>query len=214
MDWRTAAWLVVDIETTGFGPEPGICELGAVIMREGQVIAHRSGLFNPKKAISPFASRVHGIWDSHVAHRRHVADPNPDNGLTAADTIDQLCAEHDVQAIVGYNCRTSDLPIMRREMGLPWARIEGAIGIVIDVLRVVRKAMPERRGAGGHKLGAVAEFLGLLGPEGDMEPRPHWAVSDCVYTGRVLWHLHDHLPSDAREVYEMMEPQIAEAVTP
>ena len=200
--WITSPWLVIDVETTGFGGESKIIELAVVIMREGKLITHRRALFDPGTKINPYASRVHGIWDNHVRGRPFITAKNAKTGRTPAEGIDALCAEHDVQAIVAYNGLTSDLPILRRELGDRWLELEAAIGLVIDPLRIVRGVVG--KGKGEQTLFAVAARFGLTAPEPGIEARDHSAPWDCVLTGRVLWHLREHLPLDVDEARALM----------
>lgn len=202
--WLYGRWLVLDTETTGLS-DARIVELGAVIMQEGRVLEHRSGLFNPGKPIDPGASAVHGITDERVKRCPRITDVNPKTGLTPARSLDALAANWNVQAIVGYNLIQFDLPILRREMAPEFDLVEAGVGVVVDPLVIVRldqvgKFWP---GKGRHKLVPVAERFGLCGPEHGIFMQAHRASWDCVLAGRILWHLRAHLPTDAREAHTL-----------
>lgn len=201
-DWKSGSWLIIDTETTGLAGAK-IVELGAVIMREGEVIEHRCALFNPGKAIDPQATRVHGITDTHVHARPRITERSPKTGRTPAEGLDALCAEHDVKAIVGYNLLTFDLPLLRAELGEKWQEIEDAIGCIVDPLVVVRLDDVGRmwKGQGRHKLAAVADKLKLTAPEPGMVAQAHRATWDCVLAGRILWRLRAHVPDAARDAH-------------
>jgi len=203
--WLYSPWLILDTETTGL-EDAAIVELGAVVMHEGRVLAHRGALFNPGKPIDPRASQVHGLTDAMVADRRRISEPHPKTGRTPAQGLDALAAEYDCRALVGYNLISFDLPILRRELGERFAALEASIGPTVDPIVVVRLDAVGRfwKGQGRHKLTAVAERLGLTTPEPGMADQAHRAVWDCVLAGRVLWHLRDHVPTDEAAVRELM----------
>lgn len=201
-NWKSGSWLIIDTETTGLAGAK-IIELGAVIMREGQVVEHRCALYNPGKAIDPGATRVHGITDTHVAARPRITERSPKTGRTPAEGLDALCAEHDVKAIVGYNLLAFDLPLLRAELGDRWVELEAAIGCIVDPLVIVRLDDVGRmwKGQGRHKLTAVADKLRLTAPEPGMVAQAHRATWDCVLAGRILWRLRAHVPDDARDAH-------------
>ena len=203
--WVNASWLVLDTETTGL-TDAGIVELGAVVMRQGRVLTHRSALYNPGKPIEPGAAGVHGITDAMVAHRPRITDKDPRSGRLPAEGLDTLAAEYDCRALVGYNLIRFDLPILRRELGPRFVELEAGIGPTVDPLVVVRMDGVGARwsGKGRHKLTAVAARFGLDTPEPAMKSQAHRAVWDCVLAGRVLWHLREHLPTDEAGVRSLM----------
>lgn len=206
--WKNGRWLVIDTETTGLH-DPAIVELGAVIMQAGEVITHRCALFNPGKKIDPGAAAVHGIADEHVRTRPRITEPHAATGRTPAQGLIALCAEHEVEAIVGYNLISFDLPILRRELGADWQALEDMIGLVVDPLVLVRLESVGARwpGTGRHKLTAVADRLKLAGPEAGFEARAHRASWDCVLAGRILWRLRAHAPDDAADAGRFIAEQ-------
>lgn len=213
--WLYGRWLVLDTETTGLdSPTDPACivELGAVIMQEGRVLDHRSGLYNPGKPIDPRASEVHGITDAMVAKRPRITDVNPRTKRTPIQGLDALAAKWDCVAIVGYNLIQFDMPILRRELGFGFDALEAAIGCVVDPLVVVRLDQVGRfwKGTGRHKLTAVADRFDLNAPEPGMLIQAHRAAWDCVLAGRILWHLREHLPTDAIEAHRLCQGKGAE----
>ncbi|CAN5731575.1 exonuclease domain-containing protein [soil metagenome] len=54
----------LDTETTGVGGDAEICDI-AVVASDGRVLLNT--LVKPKRPIPPDASRIHGIYDHHVA---------------------------------------------------------------------------------------------------------------------------------------------------
>lgn len=78
MTWSDAPILVFDLETTGFGREDRIVELGAVIMEGNRVVEHYHSLVNPGRPIPEGSQRVHRISDEMVSDAprfRDVARP-------------------------------------------------------------------------------------------------------------------------------------------
>lgn len=209
VQWRDERWLVIDTETTGL-EDAKIVELGAVIMQGGEVIAHRSSVFDPGKPIDEGATAAHGITDDMVRGRPRITDPNPITGRTPAQGLDRFAAEHDVRVVVGYNAITFDLPILRRELGQVWGQIEASC-LVVDPLVVVRMDGCGRfwKGQGRHKLVNVAERFGLAAPVEGMRSTAHRAVWDCVLAGRVLWRLRNHLPESAAECAAVIRAESA-----
>lgn len=207
--WRDERWLVIDTETTGLD-DAKIIELGAVVKQGGEVIAHRSSVFDPGKPIDEGATAAHGITDDMVRGRPRITDPNPITGRTPAQGLDRFVAEHDARVIVGYNALGFDLPIMRRELGHTWDQIE-ACCLVVDPLVVVRMDGCGRywKGQGRHKLVNVAERFGLTAPVEGMRSTAHRAVWDAVLAGRVLWRLRKHLPESAIECAAIMRTESA-----
>lgn len=200
--WLFGRWLIVDTETTGLGASNAIVELGAVIMEEGRVIEHRCALYNPGRPIEAGAAEVHGITDAMVASKPKIRDADPRTGRTPVQGLDALCAQHDVTAIVAYNGLAFDFPLMRRELGVQWEELEDGVGLLVDPLVVVRREDVGKfwKGAGRHRLTAVAEKLKLMAAEPGMKAQAHRAAWDCVLAGRILWRLREHLPSKADEV--------------
>lgn len=203
--WRDHAWLVIDTETTGL-TDAKVIELGAVVMQHGQVVTHRAGLYDPGKPIEPGAAAVHGITDEMVRGRPRICDRDPRTGRTPAQGLHKLAAEFDCRALVAYNGIRFDLPLLRRELDHDFAALEASIGPTIDPLVLVRMEGVGARwpGKGRHKLTAVAERLGLDGPEPGLKAQAHRAAWDCVLAGRILYHLRHHLPTDEAELRRLM----------
>ena len=182
-----ARWLVLDSETTGLDPtEHRLVELAAVHMRRGAVTDARAMLLDPQRPIPAEASAVHGISDAMVAGRS-----------TLADVATQVCGHVGrVDVLVGYNV-PFDLAFLdahcpgfaQARAGLP----------ILDPLVIVRTDAVGRfwKGAGRHRLGNVADRLGLAAP-GSL----HRARRDATLAGAVLWRLLGHLPADLAEASE------------
>lgn len=190
MEWKKAAMLCLDTETTGL--EPGkdrIVEVGAVRYRDGEVLQRDSWLVNPGRSIPKEASDLHGITDDVVKFAPRIED--------IAETLLSLVCE--AQVLVGYNW-PFDASFFQAELGLPWTdSIEGTP--IIDPLVVVRfkrvgKFWP---GKGRHRLENVAERFDIE-PEGDV----HRASTDCMLTLRILELMMKHLPNDGAQAADVI----------
>lgn len=196
MKWKQAPWIVVDTETTGVDDDAKVVELGCVTMcaessdSPRRVVRQRRGmLFNPGVPIPGEATAIHGIKDADVAESPAIGD--------VAERIFAVLEPSPV--LVGYNF-CFDSRVLARELGPRWALLV-ADRVVIDPLVVVRMDHVGRfwKGKGRHKLGAVAERLGIVAERG------HRATADCVTAGHVLAALLDHLPDDAGEAEALIK---------
>ncbi len=199
--WKSDPWLVVDTETTGVGPDDEIVELGALVFHGGRVTDRRNVLVKPSKPIPEEATAVHGITNDIVASCPGLHDPHPLTNTSAADGLCRMAGASGV--LVGYNVLTFDHPLLKRQ--IPAWEAASAHMAVLDPLVLVRLPVVGKfwPGKGRHKLGAVAERLGLAHPDPLFKAQTHRAAWDCVLAARVLDALSNHLPDDAREAAEL-----------
>ncbi|WP_232548551.1 DEDD exonuclease domain-containing protein [Propioniciclava soli] len=73
----TTVFVVVDLETTGSGPQASITEIGAVRVRGGEVTGEFQTLVNPAEAIPPLISVLTGITNAMVVGAPRVAEVLP-----------------------------------------------------------------------------------------------------------------------------------------
>lgn len=73
----TTDFVVVDLETTGAGPEASITEIGAVRVRAGEVVGEFQTLVNPHTHIPPLVQVLTGITDTMVASAPRLAQALP-----------------------------------------------------------------------------------------------------------------------------------------
>jgi DNA polymerase III epsilon subunit-like protein len=188
MNWWEREWTVYDLETTGVDPETcHVVQVAAVKMLAGQVVERRSMLVNPGVPIPQEASAIHGITDERVrdAEPEAAVLPRFCKYLAAADVL------------VGYNNHGYDDLVLAKLCGAAAAGVvrhnimDGTCsGVSVDVLTLVRMDLVGRwwKGQGRHKLSSVAGRLGVKLADDD---RLHWATTDCVTTGLVLWTMLD-----------------------
>ncbi len=76
VSWRELAYVVIDIESTGFSTQYGdrIVELAAVRVERMTITAKWHSLLNPGRPIPDDASRVHRIYDEDVDLAPRFAD--------------------------------------------------------------------------------------------------------------------------------------------
>lgn len=155
--------VVFDIETTGFKPATEeIIEIGAVKIRNGEIVDRFSEFVNPGKPIPPNITELTGISDAMVADAASIEQILP----RFLDFIgDCPLSAHNASFDVGFlNYDCARLGIERDFTS-------------IDTLTLARALLPQER---HHKLDDVARALGL----GDFNH--HRACDDAEVTGRIL----------------------------
>jgi ATP-dependent DNA helicase DinG len=165
-------FVVVDFETTGNRPKDGdkIIQIGAVLVRDGQIVERFSTLVNPEVDIPPFIEKLTGITNDMVADAPPIEDVLPPllkmlNGATfVAHNVffDLSFLQHALQE-AGYNSFT---------------------GPLIDTVELARLLLPSQE---GYRLSDLSVGLDI------MHDRPHQADSDAEATARLLLHLLDKL---------------------
>ncbi|MBE6935755.1 MAG: PolC-type DNA polymerase III [Ruminococcaceae bacterium] len=155
--------VVFDIETTGFKPATeAIIEIGAVKIRNGDIIDRFSEFVNPKKPIPANITELTGISDDMVADAKPIEDVLPRFlDFVGNCPLSAHNASFDV-GFINYDC--AKLGIQREFTS-------------IDTLTLARALLPQER---HHKLDDVARALDL----GDFNH--HRACDDAEVTGRIL----------------------------
>jgi len=163
--------VVFDTETTGFSRTyDNIVEIGAVRIRNGEVLEEKSWLINPHRPIPRRASQVHGITTPMVKSAPSFAEVYPEFLDFIGDAV-----------LVAHNARF-DIEMVRAEA----ERNELAMpqNVVIDSLKLFRKWYPE---APSHQLSVLAEQVGVAG-DGF-----HRGMADSRYAALILFSgLRDH----------------------
>ena len=136
--------VVFDIETTGLYPmKDRITEIGAVKVKQGQVIDRFSELINPEIPIPDNIIKLTGITDVMVKGKDTIKEVLPRFLEFAGDA-----------PLVAHNASfdTGFIRAKAREMGLE------VNNVVIDTLQLSRKLLTELK---KHKLNLVCEYLGI-----------------------------------------------------
>lgn len=137
-------FVVFDIETTGLSPRNDmITEIGAVKIKNGQVIDHFSQLINPERPIPKKIENLTGITDEMVRDKPTIQEVLPSFYSFIEDSI-----------LVAHNA-SFDISFIREQ----YSRINKTIdNPVLDTLELSRALFPELK---SHKLNLVAKHLNV-----------------------------------------------------
>jgi DNA polymerase III epsilon subunit-like protein len=164
----------IDVETAALRGAPHLVELGAVRVREGEVVDSLSSLVAPEVEVDPEATELHGLCLEDLFD---APAPGEVLALLEALSLDAwLCA---------YGARYEALAL-----GFAYARAERAPPetVLLDALPLARVAFPA---APDHKLETLVELLHI-----DSAPR-HRALPDAVAAWQVAEHAARALGEDA-----------------
>ena len=154
-------FVVVDTETTGRDPKVAdLIEIGAVRVRDGQIVDHFSTMVSPGRAI--FGAQMHGITDADVA-----------GAPVAREAAEKLLAFVAGSPVVGHNIGF-DLGFLDEALGEPGKFIAGGC---FDTLVIAREGYPDLE---SYKLGEIARFLGI-----EVETS-HRGLADAETTAGIL----------------------------
>lgn len=185
------AYVSLDTETTGIDTQKDrVVEVACVLVRPGQPKSIWSTLVNPGVPIPEGATAVHGIADADVA-----------GAPSFADVVDDLLVRVSAaDAIVGYNARRFDVPLLVAETeraGRSWPA-----GVpIVDAMLLWHYLQPR------SLIGAASYWLGSEHRDA------HGAVPDAVMTARVLDAIlekHPQLPSSPAELEAVSRPKGSE----
>jgi DNA polymerase III epsilon subunit family exonuclease len=166
---RGSEFVVVDVETTGRDPKMAdLIEIGAVRVRDGEIVDRFSTFVNPGRPI--FGAQMHGITDAEVA-----GAPAPRDAalgfLEFAGTA----------SLAGHNIGF-DLGFIEQALGEPGKFAEASY---FDTLAIAREGYPDLE---SYKLGDVARFFGLS------VETAHRGLADAETTAAVLARFAQDLP--------------------
>jgi DNA polymerase III epsilon subunit family exonuclease len=162
--------VVLDTETTGRDSKAAdLIEIGAVKVRDGQIVDRFSTFVNPGREI--FGVQMHGITDADVA-----------GAPVAREAAERLLGFVAGAPVVGHNVGF-DLGFLDDAMGEPGKFITGGY---FDTLSLVRDGYPD---LDSYKLGDVARFFGV-----EVETA-HRGLADAETTAAVLLKIAADLPA-------------------
>ncbi len=159
-------YAVIDFETTGLSAGPDrIIEVGAVLVRDGQITGTFSELMDPGFRIPSFITSLTGISDAMVRGR-----PKPEEVMPRLRAFlgDQVCIAHNA---------SFDQRFFSAEMTLAGETHERPF---LCSMLLSRRLVPE---AASHKLGALVRHFRLPTPVG---MQAHRALADALMTVE-LW---------------------------
>jgi len=158
-------FLVVDVETTGLSAEGGdrVCELGAVKLRGGAVIATLGTLIDPCRPISNGAYAVN-----------HISPEMLRDAPVFTGVAERLWGMMQDSILVAYNAPfdLSFLAVEFRLLGYP-----PILNPVVDALAIARRLLP---GLERYPQGNVARILGIGGSV------QHRALEDAMVTAKIF----------------------------
>ena len=161
-------FVVIDLETTGLNVDDDkIIEFGAAVFEAGKFKSRGAQRVDPERAIPQEASEITGIYDADVAGHGPFAD-------IATCIVTKL---NTTPLIVGYNCLSFDMPILRREL-VPLTLAED-----VHILDVKVFVDWQHRGLRSRKLVTMATDVYALAVDGQ---RAHGAATDAQWTGQLL----------------------------
>jgi DNA polymerase III epsilon subunit family exonuclease len=154
-------FVVVDVETTGRDPKVAdLIEIGAVRVRNGEIVDRFSTFVSPARAI--FGAQMHGITDADVA-----------NAPVAREAVEKFLAFAGETPLVGHNVGF-DLGFLAEALGDPM-KFVGAR--TYDTLAIAREGYPDLE---SYTLGDIARFLGIT------VETAHRGLADAETTAAVL----------------------------
>ncbi len=166
---RGSEFVVVDVETTGRDPKMAdLIEIGAVRVRDGEIVDRFSTFVNPGRPI--FGAQMHGITDAEVA-----GAPAP------RDAALRFMEFAGTASLVGHNIGF-DLGFIEQALGEPGRFAEASY---FDTLAIARDGYPDLE---SYKLGDVARFFGLT------VETAHRGLADAETTAALLARFAQDLP--------------------
>jgi DNA polymerase-3 subunit epsilon len=198
LDWRTAAFAVIDFETTGLDPSVDrVLEMGIVCFDDGELVSRHNWLVDPGIPVPEEARKIHGITDEDLENAPRFEEIFPEIvGLLSGRlpvaynaTFDKRFLHAELERLGG--AREEEPPPALRD-DVVW----------IDPLVWVRELQKYEK---GKKLTDVCERMGIeIG-------QAHRAADDAAATGKVLVALAKDMPRTYRELiriqtqYEAMQ---------
>ncbi|MFO0649322.1 MAG: 3'-5' exonuclease [Polyangiales bacterium] len=156
-------YVLIDTETTGFGPAAQLVEVAALHVRDGASVRTYHSLARPSVSIPWQASQVHGITNAMVR-----------NAPAEAEVAQALRAFIGGLPLVAHNA-SFDARVLRGAFERAGVALPGAV--VWCTLKLSRRFVSE---APSHALGALARHLSLA------TTPTHRAMSDALTTQALL----------------------------
>ena len=135
---------VIDLETTGMGPDARITEIGAVKVRGGEVLGQFQTLVNPGIPIPGFITRLTGITNSAVARAPKLREVFPSLVEFARGCV---MVAHNARFDMGFILRAS------QNLGYEWPSTT-----VVDTVSLARRIIP-RHEVRNYQLSTLASYF-------------------------------------------------------
>lgn len=162
-------YVVFDLETTGLDTEnDSIIEIGAIKVRDGEVVEEFNELINPGFSIPLEITRINGIDNSLVRDADY-----PPNVLNRFHNFIK-----DVDFVLGHNAKRFDYPFIVSSFRRHGIKFDGVM--CKDTVWMARAKLRRLR---GYSLKALCEQFGIINQQA------HRALSDVYATYEVYKHL-------------------------
>lgn len=157
-------FVAVDVETANYR-FASICQIGAALFEDGELINEWETLVDPGGEFEDFHTRLHGICAADVSSAPRFHDAFRQFKTFTGDNLIVSYGHFDRSAF-SQACAAGGIPLLEN----PW----------INIQSVVKRAWPDRYGNGGFRLNMVAKFLGIP------LHRHHNALDDARAAGAVF----------------------------
>ncbi|WP_051109740.1 3'-5' exonuclease [Gleimia europaea] len=164
--WRRE-YVVVDLETTGLGADSQMTEIGAVRLKNGEIVDTFTTLVNPQMQIPPQITALTGITDLMVADA-----PHPDEAIRQFLHFAQL----ESSILIAHNA-SFDCGFLTRAATA--ANVEWPCPSVVDTLALARALLP-RPLVSNHRLGTLMRHFKIS------NDCAHRALADATATAQVF----------------------------
>lgn len=165
LDLANAGFVIIDLETTGAKAPPcRVTEVGAFLVKDGQVLDKFHTLVNPEMPIPPFISSLTGISDDMVADSPKFVEIADDLLNFIGDSV-----------VVAHNAGF-DLGFLNHEIGRVYEDYKLGNPSLCTV-KLSRRLLPEIE---NHKLSTIARYFSI-----DLENH-HRASDDAFATSRIF----------------------------
>lgn len=169
-------FIVFDVETTGLNPQKErLTEIGAVLLKDGEIIDRFQTFVNPNRPIPPKISKLTGIFDDMVSNA-----PEEEEALNAFLTFSNG------RVLVAHNAGfdISFLQATAQRCQIPFS------STYIDTLPIARTLYPQLK---NHKLDTVTKHLQLE------DFNHHRAIDDAT----ILAKMFAKMTSDLTEQFQI-----------
>lgn len=172
---NVSEYVSVDIETTGLGVNScSIIEIGAVHVRDGEIISEFSSLCNPHIDIDPEVSKLTGITNDMVRCAPEMSR-----------VIGDFCEFIGDHILVGHNIASFDSCVLYDAfaacLGFPM------YNDMIDTMRIARRALPF---VPNCKLNTLLDHFSIHNDQA------HRALSDAICTHQLYERLKPNIADD------------------
>lgn len=172
-------YVAVDLETTGTSPKwDRIIEIGAALVRSGEVVETYQQLVNPGFEIDPYVVELTGITNEMVADAPAIDDVLPDFVAFLGDSV-----------MVGHNIAGFDANFLYDAGTRNGAPVTNDF---VDTMRLARKLHKDWE---HHRLSDLCERFGISVEDA------HRALTDALATSRAL----EHMRQEAGESFGSVE---------